>query len=64
MAWNYGNTIDTLVGGLVTVKVMESGMNMIDRASQVGSSRKKQRKQDQAVFITLDPVYSKIFIDG
>jgi len=47
MTWNYGNTIDTVVGGLVTIKVMETGMNMIDRASKIGStnSRKKGRKK-------------------
>jgi len=43
MAWNYGNTIDTVVGGLVTIKVMESGMNMIDRASKVGSTKSKKK---------------------
>jgi len=50
MAWNYGNTIDTVVGGLVTIKVMETGMNMIDRASRVGSSRKKTKKTGSSGF--------------
>jgi len=43
MAWNYGNTVDTLVGGFVTIKVMETGMKMIDYASTIG--RKKTKKK-------------------
>jgi len=43
MAWDYGNTIDTVVGGLVTIKVLETGTKMIDRAgSKVGSRKKKK----------------------
>ena len=45
MAWNYGNTIDTVVGGLVTIKVMETGMNMIDRASKIGGTKKQKKKK-------------------
>lgn len=44
MTWDYGNTIDTVVGGLVTIKVMETGVNMIDRASKIGSSNYKKKK--------------------
>ena len=50
MAWDYGNTIDTVVGGLVTIKVMETGMNMINKASKVGSSRKKTKKTGSSKF--------------
>lgn len=48
MTWNYGNTIDTVVGGLVTIKIMETGMKMIDRASN--TSRKKTPKTTKAKF--------------
>jgi len=50
MGWDYGKTIDTVVGGLVTIKVMESGMNMIDRASKVGSTKSKKKKTGSTKF--------------
>ena len=41
MVWDYGKTIDTVVGGLVTIKIMETGMKMIDKASSKKKTTKK-----------------------
>jgi len=47
-SWDYGKTIDTMVGGLVAIKVMESGMNMIDRASNMGSKKKTKKRKSKS----------------
>ena len=42
MTWNYGNTIDTVVGGLVAIKVLETGSKMINNASKKSSGSRKK----------------------
>jgi len=43
MTWDYGKTIDTVVGGLVTIKVLETGTKMIERAGSRNRSSKKKK---------------------
>jgi len=43
MVWDYGGMIDTVVGGLITIKVLETGAKMLDSAgSRQRSSQKKK----------------------
>lgn len=48
MTWDYGKTVNTVVGGLVTIKVMETGMKMIERASN--TNRKTTAKTNKSKF--------------
>jgi len=50
MPWDYGNTIDTVVGGLVTIKVMDVGMKMIDRASNTSRKKSSKKKSSKAKY--------------
>jgi len=46
MAWNYGRSIDTLVGGIVTVKILETSFRGIGALTSKTRSSKKKKSND------------------